>query len=295
VSPDGTKLFVTGYSTDAASSVGAYATVAYDTANGAQLWVSTFSGTGGIANQAFAVGVSPDGTKVYVTGGLYDQGAFDYGTIAYSAATGSQLWVSRYNGGGEDTAKRLVVSPDGSKVFVTGTANNDYGTVAYNATNGAQLWVNRYNGGTNDSANDLAVSPDGTKLFVTGLIGNGYLFPTAAATVGYNTANGAQRWARIYSGLGSAAAQSIEMKPDGTKVYIAGATGGANPSDYATVAYSATDGAPGWNATYNGPANGYDAATSLAVSADASKVIVTGTSDGVGSSSDFATIAYNLT
>ena len=79
--------------------------------------------------------VSPDGTTVYVTGTSgSDQG---YATVAYSAATGSQLWASRYHGPANDgDACCVAVSPDGTAVYVTGDSyggptDYDYATVAY--------------------------------------------------------------------------------------------------------------------------------------------------------------------
>jgi hypothetical protein len=55
------------------------------------------------------------------------------GIVAYSASTGAQLWVTSNPGG------NLTVSPDGSKVFVTGTSLGstsglDYATAAYSIT-----------------------------------------------------------------------------------------------------------------------------------------------------------------
>jgi hypothetical protein len=51
--------------------------------------------------------------------------------------------------------------------------------------------------------------------------------------------------------------------------------------DCATVAYNAATGVPLWASLYNGPANGDDVATSMAVSAATGTVYVTGQSDGI--------------
>jgi hypothetical protein len=68
------------------------------------------------------------------------------------------------------------VSPDGTKVFVTGysvgsSTGADYATGAYRASTRHLLWARRYNGplgNRDDYALGLSVSPRGTKLFVTG-------------------------------------------------------------------------------------------------------------------------------
>ena len=115
-------------------------------APGARLWVARYSGPGNGDDQAFSVAVSPGGTRVFVTGD--SQGAtshYDYATVAYSAATGTRLWARRYNGPGNgfSTAWSVAVSPDGARVFVTGTSEGvghsafGYATVAYNAATGS--------------------------------------------------------------------------------------------------------------------------------------------------------------
>jgi len=77
LSPGGSTVFVTG------ASGGDYATVAYATATGAQLWVSAF-GAGSLAGVT-GLAVSPDGGRLYVTGNSYGGPSTDYdwATVAY--------------------------------------------------------------------------------------------------------------------------------------------------------------------------------------------------------------------
>ena len=77
---------------------------------------------------------------MYVTGFSYGRNQVDdYATLAYSAATGAQLWVRRYHSPGSsiNNALSLAVSP-ADTVFVTGSSAKTstspwqyYATVAY--------------------------------------------------------------------------------------------------------------------------------------------------------------------
>jgi len=128
-SPDGSAVFVTGWSRHH-SAPADYATVGYDSATGRQLWVWRYAGPGKFFDEAAAIAVSPDGRIVFVggTSGIFAPGG-GYLTIAYSASTGQQLWLRRYDvPGGFAYAKALVVSPDGRTVFVTGySGGGNYG------------------------------------------------------------------------------------------------------------------------------------------------------------------------
>ena len=149
--------------------------------NGAQRWVARYNGPGNDIDGATGLGVSPDGFHVFVTGTSHDDATGDTeaaATVAYGAATGRQQWASRYDGplhyaNGRD----LAVSPDGTKVYIVGSASRgtqrheDYATVVYNTANGTQQWAALYNGptSTDDYGTAIAASPNAKTVFVTGL------------------------------------------------------------------------------------------------------------------------------
>ena len=303
VSPDGTKVFVTG-TVDGGPGGDDYGTVAHDVATGETLWTSLYNGPGNDLDVALAIAVSPDGSKVYVTG--YSSGgvtASDYATIAYDASTGATIWVERYNGGDDgDMAFSVAVSPDGTRVFVTGesygdSAGNDYATIAYDAATGASMWTQRYNGPGNstDDASSLVVSPDGATVFVTGASwanSSGLDY----ATIAYDAVNGSPLWVRRYTGPGDGSdfGQAMAVRPDGATLFVTGfSSGGVTVDDYATIAYDAATGRAIWIRRYNGPKSSYDDAYSLAVSPDGARVFVTGRSKGRSTLYDYATIAYD--
>jgi hypothetical protein len=301
VSPDGSKVFVTGQTNTSASSD--YATIAYDATTGTQLWAKRYNGPANFFDGANALGVSPDGSTVFVTGQSDGSGGFDYATIAYDAATGTQLWVKRYNGPENlgNVANALGVSPDGSRVFVTGESVGsgsefDYATVAYDAATGTQQWVTRYNGSANnvDVANALGVSPDGSRVFVTGeSIGSGNA--SDYLTIAYNAATGQRSWMKRKNGPanGEDVANALGVSPDGSRVFVTGFSHGSGSGrDYATVAYGAAAGTQRWIRRYNGRPNDNDSAEALGVSPDGSRVFVTGFSFSFVSNYDYLTVAY---
>src|SRR2546430_115273 len=142
VSPDGSTVFVTGSSTGSTFFTD-YATVAHDASTGKLLWVRRYNGPANDNDVAAALGVSPDGFTVFVTGPSFGSTAssvFAFDATATSAgSTLSLRGALRIDAGnGDDNASALGVSPDGSKVFVTGSSTgstffSDYATVAYDA------------------------------------------------------------------------------------------------------------------------------------------------------------------
>ena len=305
VSPDGSVLFVTGYSTAETSGTD-YSTIAYDAATGATRWMSRYDGPGNGEDVATALQVSNDGSAVFVTGSSTGStGGLDYATAAYESTTGVKLWTRRYDGPGrgDDFASALGVNPDGSEVFVTGRStgltSNDYTTVTYDASTGAKLWTRRYDGpgGRSDTATALGVSPDGLRVFVTG-----YCVGTTSgrdyATVAYKATTGVKLWGKRYDrpATGDAhIASALGVSPDGSAVFVTGSSSSSRgDGDYATLAYDALTGARLWAKRYDGPWDAGDAiATALGVRPDGSALFVTGFITSPTSGYDYATVAYS--
>jgi PQQ-like domain len=298
VSPDGSAVFATGW-TGRSGEYPDYATVAYDATTGAELWVARYDGPGHSYDLARALGVSPDGSTVYVTGQSFGTATnSDYGTVAYDASTGAELWTARYDGArnGPDAATALRVSPNGSAVFVTGGSfgsGQDYTTVAYHASTGVEVWAKRYDGPAHleDVASALEVSPDGTSVFVTGRSTTRTRLDYG--TVSYDAVTGARAWVKHSHGRRIDTAVALAMNPDGSTVFVTGTSVGATPGgDVITVAYEASSGAKLWGRRYDRARS--DTAADVEVSPDGATVFVTGASVRRSTSGfDYVTIAYD--
>lgn len=300
VSPDGTIVFVTGYSEGATLGSLDYATIAYDGASGAELWNARYNGPANSFDQPFALAASPDGTSVAVTGTSAPlEGIDDYLTVDYSAVTGDQQWTARYSFlfGAEDTAEDIAFNGDGSSVFVTGYSNGatsfDYATLGYDAHDGGFLWVARYDGPSQsyDQAAAITVSPDNRKVFVTGKsIQFGYDY----ATIAYDARNGARIWLTRSHGPGSdqEIAQDIAVSPDGGLLFVTGDILHDSIHRFMTVAYDAGTGARRWVARYNRGTDGELTEPTIAVSPDGTEAFITGSEYGA-SDLGYNTVAYD--
>ena len=274
-----------------------YATIKYST-NGKQLWVARYNGPAKGYDEACAIAVDGSG-NVYVTGSSTrsdNTNTTDYATIKYNT-NGKQLWVARYKGpgNGDGDARAIVVDGSGN-VYVTGESDGsgpywDYATIKY-GPNGKQLWVARYKGLTDDWDYASAIAVDGAgNVYVTG-VSEGSGTDSDYATVKYNT-NGKQLWVKRYNGPAKDPSSDwpSDIALDGSgNVYVTGRSKGSGTDyDYATIKYN-TNGKQLWVKRYNGPGNGQDGASALAVD-KSGNVYVTGESLG-SSTYDYLTLKY---
>ncbi|UCE39167.1 MAG: PQQ-binding-like beta-propeller repeat protein, partial [Thermoplasmata archaeon] len=287
VDPSG-NVYVTGDSHckgETGDSYTNYTTIKYDI-NGNELWMASYNGPGNLWDGAWDIAVDSSG-NVYVTGMSWGSGTlWDYATIKYDP-DGNELWVARYDGGGDDLAHAITLDCKGY-VYVTGGSEYDFVTIKYDSY-GNLIWVAR-NDGTNGEAWDIEIDDLSGNVYVTGWsakIGIGVDY----ATIAYDSL-GNELWVTKYDGPGKGYDYSYNLALDSAgDIYITGWSRGIGTSDdYTTIKYDSL-GNELWVARYNGPDNGSDNAADLAVDS-LGNVYVTGGSKGSGYQ-DYTTIKYD--
>lgn len=242
--------------------------------------------------RALAVDASEN---IYVTGSSEGNGTRrDFFTQKFNAA-GAVLWTARYDGtaSNEDIANAIAVDQFGN-VFVTGSSLGlgtglDYATVKYNS-NGVFQWAARFDGTGNREDIPYAIDVDlSGNVYVTGgsQSSNG---DRDFVTIKYS-ASGALLWTRTWIGFGGEdIARALKLDASGN-VYVAGSSTANNAGlDYMLLKYD-SNGAFQWWRSYNGPANGDDVPSAIAFDAGG-KIYLTGTSLGLNSGTDYATLKF---
>lgn len=277
-----------------------YATVKYDQ-NGNQLWAGRYNGTGN--NEDKPTGITADAlNNIIVTGGSIGSGSnVDFATVKYNSS-GTQQWVQRYNGPGnnEDRAYAIVVD-NSDNIIVTGESigsgsNYDYSTIKYNSS-GSQQWVQRYNGPGNNEDRAYAIVVDNSdNIIVTGYSRSGV---TAAsedyATVKYNN-TGTQQWVSRYNGTGSNQDRAYAIIVDNSdNIYVTGSsrsTGSAGSEDYTTLKYTVS-GSQSWVTRYDGTGSNEDRVYAIVVD-NSDNIYITGSSrnGSLLGSEDYLSIKY---
>jgi len=256
-------------------------------------WVRTYNGTGSGSDGTEAIVVDSLG-YVYITGYSLGSGSwYDYTTIKYYP-NGDTAWVRKYNGPGnlDDNVKAMAVDNQGN-VYVTGSSMDSavtrhYATIKYNSA-GVQQWVRTYDGPGDygDLAYAIAVD-NGGYVYVTG--SSSGLINADCVTIKYNS-SGDTVWTRVYNGPSNDEDAGYAIALDGQgNVYVAGYTKDSiSFHDFLLIKYNAS-GDTVWMRTYDNGSS--DLAQAVAID-NQNNIYITGSSNGLGSDGDFATVKYN--
>jgi uncharacterized delta-60 repeat protein len=269
--------------------------------SGVRQWIVIYSSSGNMRDYGGNIKLHESG-NIYCAGssidtisiGLYS----NYLTVKYNS-TGQFQWVRTYAGRGTSYNLLHDMAVDNHEnIYVTGcspgigTGFYDNTTIKYNS-NGDSLWVRRYNGPQNgfDLGNSISVGPSGN-IYIAGVTGRDLPVGWDFSTISY-TPSGNLRWAIAYNGNGNDEDQATFLKMDSLEnIYVLGRSRGAGTNyDFALVKYN-SEGALLGSARYNGPGNGADYPSRMALDNNG-RVYITGAVTGMGTNLDIATLRYS--
>ena len=186
-----------------------------------------------------------------------------------------EAWVETR--AGVDVPTDIEVTPDGSRVFVSGKEEFS----AFDSATGDLVWESVFPFKDDGSISALAVSRDGATVYVSGVdisqvADEGSV--NTHKTVAVDSTTGAPRW-KVKAG-----GDFVEVSPSGTQLYTVRS---ACPSDfhsystgcadyYEVKALNAQTGATRWKASHDTGTNGGDTPFSTSLSPDGDRLFVTG-------------------
>ena len=273
-----------------------YATIKYSS-NGIAVWTNRFNGAGNNSDSAQAIGTDSSG-NVFVTGQSYNsQGNIGFATIKYSS-TGTGMWTNLYNGdGGSGDFGEMLAIDNGGNIYATGSSGhlNSLGSITIKYSNaGLPLWTNRFvgSGSAACSATDA-----GGNFFLAGQSGS---FSGVNSSPGYATVKfspgGIGLWTNFFRGTGNSGDFIKSMAIDSSSnVIVTGSSWSRNyyyDFDYVTIKYSGA-GVALWTNQYNGPTDGDDKASSVAVDTNGNVYVTGVSSDRYSQSLKCVTIKYS--
>ncbi|MFD3003042.1 SBBP repeat-containing protein [Pontibacter toksunensis] len=290
-------VFITGYSqtSDYINEVfdDDYITLRYNATTGEEEWLSRYDSPVRTPNEspdlAFDIALDNKG-GVIVTGESFA----DFATVRYSASSGEEVWVQRYNRteNVNDFSIAVAVDSEGNS-YVTGTSHRSSTriTIVKYSPWGEQLWVAQFQ--SNSKVNAIAVDNSGG-VYVTGNYFNWNSFSYDYLTIRYDAGTGEQTWFSSYNGPASFTDLPSAIAVDNTGgVYVTGYSYNEDFTvDYATVRYEAATGEETWVSRYSGPEGAsMDSAAALTVD-NKGGVYVTGVSAVDSTNTAFATVRY---
>lgn len=293
------NIYVTGMST--VTNRGSELILLKYNTNGVLLWVQTYGETKqNRDDMGLAIGMDNPG-NIYVTGFTTGKDSKRNLIVRRYSSAGDLMFSAIEDGEQHLNSEGFGITVDNSgNIFVTGYTNQSNGfsdiiTLKYN-NSGNQQWKKTFNGAGNKNDKAYGIAVDNlNNIYVTGYVTRTTdTNNTDAILIQYNK-KGNQVWADTLNGNGNPSsdkAWGIVVDSD-NMIYITGQIGVYSQGlNYLVRKYTST-GTRSWVAVpYNGPANGDDYSTAIALSPN-QKVAVTGASMGSYSNFDYATLVIN--
>ena len=219
--PDGTKMYVLGYTGDDVNE--------YDLSTAWDISTASYLQNFSVAAQEiFPAGIffKPDGTKMYVVGTSGDDvNEYDLST---DWDVTSASYLQNFSVAAQETSPQgIFFKPDGTKMYVIGASGDDVNeydlSTAWDVTSASYL--QNFSVSAQDTApTGIFFKPDGTKMYVIGSSGDDVNEYDLSTAWDVSTASYLQNFSVAAQETNP---QGIFFKPDGTKMYVIGIAGDA--------------------------------------------------------------------
>lgn len=123
-------VYITG-SVNGFSSVSDFVTIKYNPANGSELWIARYNGTGDGTDKAASIVQGKNG-KIFVGGSSFGSGTGDdFVIVEYDMNTGDTCFVSRFTDAGSELLNAMSINSDKGYIYACGQTSD--GTGFYDA------------------------------------------------------------------------------------------------------------------------------------------------------------------
>ena len=277
---------------------GGFGAAALDTSTGAILWERTWNPPAGFGGYSHSMILSPDGSKLYISGQSEDQDPvffflFIEATLfALDAQTGTELWVDTYPSPtyGSAVGNDVAINPMGTQVFLTGEAGQVLFVRSLDATSGAVSWTTPFELGSllgaapgTSSGTNVMVDPTGSEVYVTGRASTLPTVPgSESLTLTLQAATGNVLWTMPMTAAditGDHESSSVAtLSGDGSLLFTFSVVGEGLPFQFnlRTRCRSTVTGALLWQSDSKTPSGGQGLVQDIRLSPDGQRLLVTG-------------------
>jgi len=265
--------------------------VKLDDGTGEVLWSLHYASPGAENESTYAMALDSAG-NAFITGRAWVTDREDeFATFRIDNATGNIDWDETEGGIDhlDDRGLDIAVGPDDNPVAVgmllNADSTADFMVVKYDGVTGGIEWANHDIEQVNDASGDGWVAVDDAGDVITCCKTWGGSTSYDLSLVKYDGTFGTVIWSEVYSNGTSADDPADMILDDAGNPIVVGVTAG----DFMTVKFDGATGDFLWLSIYAGPQGWYDVATCVTVRADG-EILVSGFSDGTGTSWDVATL-----